>query len=165
MPRGFPCPAETQPGKVRDTSGEGTWKPSDPSAAGFLWCVTSNRDKVMSETERHLRHSRSFAVRLQAQLFTLGSICESVLIEAALRVASTPQAVILKQREGRERDLELHKRERARESHSNTADDVVSSERQCSSQVRTWSWKIKASANAPVLDEQYRRGFTFILKK
>lgn len=110
--------------------------PSDPSAAGFLWCVTSNRGKVMSETEQHLRHSGSFAVRLQALLFTLGSICESVLIEAALRVATTPQAVILKQREGRERDLERHRRERegesARESHSNTADDVVSSERQCS---------------------------------
>lgn len=53
--RGFSFPAETQPGKVRDTSGEWTWKPSDPSAAGFLWCVTSNRDEVMSETERHLR--------------------------------------------------------------------------------------------------------------
>lgn len=50
-----------------------------------------------------------------------------------MRVATTPQAVILRRREGRERDLERHRREResaresARESHSNTAGDVVSS--------------------------------------
>lgn len=35
---------------------------------------------------------------LQVLLVTPGSICESVLSEAAVRVASTPQAVILEER-------------------------------------------------------------------